>query len=373
MAHLSKVYYLVLVGLIFMLTGCELPRDSAATDVPPVEQMPPTLAPLGADTTNPNNNAAVNAATAVPTVVNVQPIVAQPAQVAVVADTPVTQTAQSTNQQAIVVSVTPGVNSNAAEMPAAPEGQTTQPTQEQPIIVDAPNTNNNTAVNPPAAANPPVSDTMGDYAAPVSGNRYIVRPGDTLFGISQRFGVAVEAIVIANNMQDDIVRIGQPLIIPQGDNGYAAPAPQYNNNNQPTYDNNYNGDGYHVVQAGDTLFGIARQYNVTVDSLISLNNLMPPFVIYDGQSLAIPTGDNSFPQPRRQPQYQQPGNDQPQYPMPQPQYQQPSADGTHTVMGGETLFSIASRYGTTAEALALANGLTNPNQIYVGQVLYLPN
>ena len=46
--------------------------------------------------------------------------------------------------------------------------------------------------------------------------------------------------------------------------------------------------------------------------------------------------------------------------------------GTHTVGPGETLYSIATRYGTTAQAIAQANGITNPNQIYVGQVLYLP-
>ncbi len=50
----------------------------------------------------------------------------------------------------------------------------------------------------------------------------------------------------------------------------------------------------------------------------------------------------------------------------------PGNSGTHTVAPGETLFSIATRYGTNSEALAAANGLSNPNQLFVGQVLYLP-
>jgi LysM repeat protein len=44
----------------------------------------------------------------------------------------------------------------------------------------------------------------------------------------------------------------------------------------------------------------------------------------------------------------------------------------HTVQRGETLSSIAQRYGTTWQAIANANGLVNPNQIYVGQKLKIP-
>jgi len=44
----------------------------------------------------------------------------------------------------------------------------------------------------------------------------------------------------------------------------------------------------------------------------------------------------------------------------------------HTVQPGETLSSISRRYGTTWQAIAQANGLVNPNQIYVGQKLKIP-
>ena len=46
---------------------------------------------------------------------------------------------------------------------------------------------------------------------------------------------------------------------------------------------------------------------------------------------------------------------------------------THTVQAGETLSSIARRYGTTWQAIAQANGIQNPNQIYVGQQLKIPS
>jgi hypothetical protein len=91
--------------------------------------------------------------------------------------------------------------------------------------------------------------------------------------------------------------------------------------------------------------------------------------------------------------YQQPGQGYPQQPPVDGYYQQPGQGytqpeqdggyypapgnmpggaGTHTVAAGETLYSIARRYGVPAEAIAAANGLANPNQLFVGQVLYLP-
>jgi len=42
---------------------------------------------------------------------------------------------------------------------------------------------------------------------------------------------------------------------------------------------------------------------------------------------------------------------------------------SHTVVAGDDLSHLASRYGTSIGALANANGITNPNLIYVGQVL----
>ena len=45
---------------------------------------------------------------------------------------------------------------------------------------------------------------------------------------------------------------------------------------------------------------------------------------------------------------------------------------THTVQRGENMFRIALRYGTTIQAVARANGISNPRIIYVGQRLYIP-
>jgi murein DD-endopeptidase MepM/ murein hydrolase activator NlpD len=96
----------------------------------------------------------------------------------------------------------------------------------------------------------------------------------------------------------------------------------------------------HVVQRGETLFRIARQYGLTVNDLARLNSITDLNTIQVGQRLLVPTKSSVVSQPQ-----------------------------THVVQPGETLQSIAQLYGLTAEQLASRNNIPNVNRIYVGQVL----
>lgn len=100
---------------------------------------------------------------------------------------------------------------------------------------------------------------------------------------------------------------------------------------------------WYTVRAGDTLSGIAKRYGTTVAWLVQTNNIANPNLIYVGQKLKVPCAPTDPPQVR-----------------------------IHVVRRGETLSSIAARYGTTAAAIARANGIANPNLIYVGQKLRIP-
>ncbi|HJS18094.1 MAG TPA: LysM peptidoglycan-binding domain-containing protein [Anaerolineales bacterium] len=103
-----------------------------------------------------------------------------------------------------------------------------------------------------------------------------------------------------------------------------------------------------VVQWGDTLSGIAAQCGTTV-SAIKYANPGLGFWVYAGQVLYIPTGSSSG------------------------YYPPPAAGGTYVVQPGDTLAKIAKRSGTTVSAIMAVNPqITNPNVIYVGQVIYLP-
>ena len=93
----------------------------------------------------------------------------------------------------------------------------------------------------------------------------------------------------------------------------------------------------YTVVSGDNLSSIASRFNTTVDSICSLNNISNANLIYPGQVLKLSgTLDNSV---------------------------------YYTVKAGDNLSSIASNYGTTWQAIAALNGLSNPNLIYAGQNL----
>ncbi len=101
----------------------------------------------------------------------------------------------------------------------------------------------------------------------------------------------------------------------------------------------------HIVQRGENLTQIARRYGTSVSAIAQANGLRNPNLIYVGQRLRIPTGGGSS----------------------------GGGGGTvHVVRRGETLQAIALRYRTSVAAIAAANGLRNPNLIYVGQRLRIP-
>jgi LysM repeat protein len=111
------------------------------------------------------------------------------------------------------------------------------------------------------------------------------------------------------------------------------------------------GETIHVVQWGETLSIIASRYGVTVDAIMTANGLTDPNLIYVGQRLIIPTAGGSS----------------------QPCVEPPCGQGgQHVVAPGDTLTSIAFRYGTSVARLAAANGLSDSDLIYVGQVLNVP-
>lgn len=102
----------------------------------------------------------------------------------------------------------------------------------------------------------------------------------------------------------------------------------------------------HVVGPGETLYGIALQYGVTVDAIVAANSIADPNRIEVGQRLVIPNASSDAGE---------------------------ATFVSYTVVPGDTLAIIARRAGTSADALAQANHLVNPNLIYVGQTLLVPS
>lgn len=109
----------------------------------------------------------------------------------------------------------------------------------------------------------------------------------------------------------------------------------------------------YTVARGDTLSAIARRLGVSVSSLAKANSIANPHRIFVGQRLVVPSSASAAqatPAPAHTP-----------------------ATSTYTVARGDTLGSIAQRFGTSVAALASANGIANPNRIWVGQHLRIPS
>ncbi len=182
---------------------------------------------------------------------------------------------------------------------------------------------------------------MLGLASPVQaqGQIHVVQRGETLWSIAARYSTTTQAIVQANGLASaDRIYAGQRLTIPGRDGGSTSGAGQAS------------GGATYVVQRGDTLFSIAARHGTTAQALASANGLANADWIYAGQRLTIPGGSSPAPNPA------------------------PASGATqvYTVRTGDSLASIAYRYGTTAWAIASANGLANPNCIYPGQTLRIP-
>jgi LysM repeat protein len=102
----------------------------------------------------------------------------------------------------------------------------------------------------------------------------------------------------------------------------------------------------HIVEKGDTVWGIARKYGVKPDDVIQLNKLVEPYTIFPGQVLLIP-GSPASAAPT----------------------QFSVANSKHVVQKGETVWSIAKRYNTSPEEVIRLNDLKKPYRIYPGDVL----
>ncbi|MBN2170558.1 MAG: N-acetylmuramoyl-L-alanine amidase [Candidatus Krumholzibacteriota bacterium] len=146
---------------------------------------------------------------------------------------------------------------------------------------------------------------------------YRVRRGDNLTLIARRYGISVEDLVSANDLQRaDRLAVGQRLVVVAD----ATPAPRE-----------------HTVRRGETLSGIAQRYGLETADLARLNDIRRHNRLLVGQTLRL----------------------RPEAPQ----------RIEHVVRRGETLSEIAQRYGLSVRDLASDNGLSRPDRLRVGQRL----
>lgn len=214
---------------------------------------------------------------------------------------------------------------------------------------------------PTATPITPVPTATGILSTPVNSDLpgtvfHTVRSGDTVGQLATLYGSTTPAIIQANGLnQSAFIRVGQVLAIPVRVPNPATATPTPTSavviivTATPAAPDT-GGNLVYVVRPGDTLFRIAVRFNTTVTTLARANGITNPNIIRIGQRLNIPTAGGSVPTP------------------PPP----PTGPTNYVVQPGDTLFRIAVRFRVTVSRLIQANGIVDPNLIFVGQTLVIP-
>ena len=170
---------------------------------------------------------------------------------------------------------------------------------------------------------------------------HVVQRGENLFRIALAYGLTADDIAQANGIANPSnIQVGQRLIIPlEG---------QFIQPEQPLE---------HIVQPGENLSGIANLYGLTPETLAANNDLLNPNALFIGQVLIIAV-------PEAEANTIDGGIVETISPVP--------SDVIHTIQAGETLFTIATQYGTTVEDIQALNNIANANTILTGQQLVIP-
>lgn len=152
---------------------------------------------------------------------------------------------------------------------------------------------------------------------------YVVKKGDSLYSIAKRYNTTVKDITRLNNLTSNSLTVGQLLIIAIDDNATSTPT---------TYKD-------YVVKKGDSLYSIANKNNITVDELKKINNLTSNMLSI-GQVLKLPTQDKV------------------------------EEIAMYTVQKGDSLYSIAKKFGITVDEIKSLNNLTS-NNLAIGEQLMI--
>jgi LysM repeat protein len=135
----------------------------------------------------------------------------------------------------------------------------------------------------------------------------------------------------------------------------------------------------YTLRAGDNLTHIARDYGTTVDAILAANGITNANRIYAGQSLMIPSGDGRDAVSADAPDAVADDDASPaavaddSSASASDSSDDVDATSTYTVVRGDSAIKIARRFGIEEGALLDANGISDPNRVYVGQVLTIPS
>lgn len=165
---------------------------------------------------------------------------------------------------------------------------------------------------------------------------HTVQTGETLFSIAKKYNVQVEGVKELNHLHDNNISVGSRLII---------------NPNQPPISEKEEAvvPGYHQVKQGETLYSIARRYNITVIEIQALNDMHSDTVRIGDELVVVPLNGEKA-------KDENVGNEKENEPV------------YHVVVEKETMYSISRKYNVSQEQIRKLSNLAD-NNIRVGQRL----
>lgn len=196
---------------------------------------------------------------------------------------------------------------------------------------------------------------------------YTVQSGDSVWGISNKFGITMDQLIQWNNIQNNFIYPGQKLTIKGSQENGSSTNNSGNNTNSSGNAGTSNGGqttgAKYTVQSGDSVWKISNDHGITMAQLIEWNNIKNNFV-YPGQQLIVSNGGSSNTGANT-------GNTSGSNSSNSSSSN--TASGTkYTVKAGDSVWSVSNKYGITMAQLILWNNIQN-NFIYPGQQLTVSN
>ncbi|WP_165000405.1 muramidase family protein [Anaerophilus nitritogenes] len=155
---------------------------------------------------------------------------------------------------------------------------------------------------------------------------YVVKPGDSLYAIAKKYNTTVEYLVFLNGLKNpNNLQVGEGLCVPMMPN-ISCPT-----------------GSYYTIKYGDTLYKIAKEYNISVNEIIRLNPYLNPYHLMVGQVICIPKKTISCPSGK-----------------------------LYTIEDGDTFFKIATKFDISYELLKTSNPNLDVDHLVVGEQICIP-
>ena len=180
--------------------------------------------------------------------------------------------------------------------------------------------------------------TTSSSASTNSAGTYKVQEGDSLSAIAAQYGTTVDALVSANSLENaNDIHVGEVLQV--------AGASTTTTTTSTNTTSNVSSSSTYTVKSGDSLYSIAEQYGMTVSSLMSANGIYDVnSMLQVGQVLQVTVSTSAT-------------------------TSNTTTSNSYTIQNGDSIYSIATANGMTADQLAALNGFGINDMIHPGQTI----